>query len=112
MSSNIDRFAELFKGINFEIKIVESIEEIEKQKTEKAPEFKAKVKVDLNRALQKAKSELAAAKKAFKQGKISDGELFDMEWRVFELKEQLDRMQDDRWGEDDEFDDFELGGES
>ena len=111
MSSNIDKFTDLFKGINFEIKIVDSIEE-EKVKVEQSPETKAKVKVELDRALQKAKAELAAAKKAFKQGKISDGELFDMEWRVFELKEQLDRMQNDRWGEDEDWDDFELGGES
>ena len=110
MSNNIDKFKDLFKGIDFEIKIVDSIEE-EKVKVEQTPETRAKVKVELDRALQKAKSELAAAKKAFKQGKITNDELFDMEWRVFELKEQLDRIQTDRWG-DDEWDDFELGGES
>lgn len=111
MSNNIDKFTELFKGIEFHVKIVDSDsnEEDKPVIVEKTPETRAKVKVELSKALQRAKSELAAAKKAFKMGRITDGELFDMEWRVFELKEQLDRVQDDRWGDDEEWDDFELG---
>ena len=102
MDSKLDKFASLFTDINFEIDIRESLEEQQQR-----PETRNKVKVELNRELQRAKSELATAKKLFKQGKLDHDQMIELEWRVFELKEQLDRLNEDYWG--DELD--ELGGE-
>ena len=101
MEDKLDKFAKLFNEIKFEIKIVGSVEEQMQQ-----PETKQKVKVELNKELQRAKTELATAKKLYKQGKISHDQMLDLEWRVFELKEELDRLDEgDYWDE-------ELGCES
>lgn len=100
MESKLEQFASLFKGIKFDIKIKDSIEELidapeEKEEHVQQPETREKAKVELNRALQKAKADLANARKLFKQGKISNDDLLENEWRVYELKEQIDRMYDD-----------------
>ena len=42
--------------------------------------------------LKKATEDYQQAKKLFKRGKISKEELYDFEWRVFELREDLDKL--------------------
>ena len=101
MESNLDKFASLISDIKFEVNIRESV--IEKQQQ---PQVRDKVKVELNKALQKAKTELASAKKLFKQGKITSEEILEYEWRVYDLKNELDTIaEDESW--DDELNDFE-----
>jgi len=50
---------------------------------------------DLNKSIRKLEREYTAAKKAFKAGRIPREELFDYEWRLFELKEELRKIQDE-----------------
>lgn len=100
MESKLEKFAALFKSIAFDICIKEpSIIEEELEETSKkhqqSPETNDKVKVELSKALQRAKSDLASAKKLFKQGKLSNDDLLEYEWRVYEIKEQLDQIDND-----------------
>jgi cell division protein FtsB len=44
--------------------------------------------------LQSAKKELAAARKLRKHGKITTDELFDYEWRVTELEQEIKDLKD------------------
>lgn len=46
----------------------------------------------LERELQRAKKELSAIKKAHKGGRCNADEVFDYEWRVHEIKTQLDAI--------------------
>lgn len=48
----------------------------------------------LYRMLQSAKKELAAARKLCKHGKITTDELFDYEWRVTELQQEIKDLKD------------------
>lgn len=100
MESKLEKFASLFKSITFDICIKEpsfiieeELEEINK-KHQQRPETQDKVKIELSKALQRAKSDLSSAKKLFKQGKISSDDLLEYEWRVYEIKEQLDQIGD------------------
>lgn len=49
----------------------------------------------LNKMLVNAKKELARATKAHRAGKISRDELFDFDWRVHEIKEELRKIKED-----------------
>ena len=46
----------------------------------------------LEKELQHAKKELSAIKKAHKGGKCNADEVFDYEWRVHEIKQQLEQL--------------------
>jgi hypothetical protein len=48
---------------------------------------------DLEKSIRKLDREYCAAKRAFKAGRIPREELFDYEWRLFELKEELRKIQ-------------------
>lgn len=48
---------------------------------------------DLQKSIRKLDREYCAAKRAFKAGRIPREELFDYEWRLFELKEELKKIQ-------------------
>ena len=48
---------------------------------------------DLQKSIRKLDREYYAAKRAFKAGRIPREELFDYEWRLFELKEELRKIQ-------------------
>jgi hypothetical protein len=49
---------------------------------------------DLQKSIRKLEKEYCAAKRAYKAGRIAREELFDYEWRLFELKEELKKIQD------------------
>jgi len=48
---------------------------------------------NLKKSIRKLEKEYNAAKKAFKSGRIPREELFDYEWRLFELKEELRKIE-------------------
>jgi hypothetical protein len=90
MSSKIDKFCNLLKGIEFKIKREVpkpqvSQETLEMQKLER-------VLVELNKAFARAKTEFNSAKKMFKQGKLSATELFEFEIRMVELRDEIARL--------------------
>jgi vacuolar-type H+-ATPase subunit I/STV1 len=51
-----------------------------------------KIQEALERELQHAKKELAQIKKAHRGGKCNADEVFDYEWRVHEIKQQLEQL--------------------
>lgn len=67
---------------------------------EKKPQQTPLIAIDKNHAiqealekeLQRAKKELSAIKKAHKVGRCNADEVFDYEWRVHEIKTQLDAI--------------------
>jgi len=50
--------------------------------------------IHLLKMMQSAKKDLTSAKRAFKNGKISSDELFDYEWRINELEQEMKDLKD------------------
>jgi len=82
----------LFKGIDFNIFTV--------------PPKKASAELlsssisHLDKMLADAKKELASAKKSYHAGHITRDELFDFDWRVFEIKEEIRKIKEDLTDDD------------
>jgi len=82
-------FMSFFKDVSFEV----TSRPIKKSKvSDKALTVTEK---DLKKMLAKAKKDFNKAKKLFKINKISSDELFDWEFRVSEIKEEIKRFIDD-----------------
>jgi len=88
----IERFLQLFSEFN--LMVVEPGKHVGVHSThfEKEHVMDPLIK-DLNKSIKKLEREYNAAKKAFKAGRIPREELFDYEWRLFELKEELRKIQ-------------------
>jgi len=90
-SSKADLFCQLFSSFSLVVRP-------KKDAREKATEDdlrdmeEYKTSAQVKNMLKKATEEYNRAKKLFKAGKISKEELFDCEWRVFELKDELDKL--------------------
>ena len=88
MSTIIEKFIGLFKGIPFEIyekyipKNIVSKKSLDSSYNE------------LKKMLMKAKRDLNKAKKSHRLGKISSDELFDWQYRVHEIEEEIRRLND------------------
>lgn len=95
-------FLDIFKKIQFKI--------TEKAIGRKEPsiEVLSKSETEVIRFLSSAKKDLRDAKRLHKQGKISSEELFDHEYRVFELEQDLKRLQEKIDGEN--LDDLAIDG--
>jgi len=88
MKQLLDKFCNMFPLIEFEviekeIKAVLSVESVSTGEKE------------IKRMLTEAKRSLSKYKKLHKHGKASSEEVFDYEWRVHELEDQLIRFQDE-----------------
>ena len=86
MNAIIDKFIGLFRGISF------NTYETHKESVSKDA-LSASYK-ELNKMLMRAKRDLSKAKKSHKLGKISSDELFDWQYRVHELEEEIRRLND------------------
>jgi hypothetical protein len=88
MATNADKFCHLFSGFDLVVRC--------KNKARKAADENdvatGITKSQIKTMLKKATEEYTHAKKLFKRGKISKEELYDFEWRVFELREDLDKL--------------------
>ena len=90
---NIDKFLNLFSEFNLVI-------EPRIKKTQKKSESKStpttinRSILDLKKTLSRLTKEYKQARRSFKHHKISRQELFDFEWRIFEIQEELRRIQD------------------
>jgi hypothetical protein len=88
MKQLLDKFCSLFPLIEFEV--------IEREiKAELSVESISTGEKEIRRMLTEAKRSLSKYKKLLKHGKASSEEVFDHEWRVHELEDQLMRFQDD-----------------
>jgi len=86
MNAIIDKFIGLFRGISFNTYET-------KRKSVSSDALSASHK-ELSKMLMKAKRDLNKAKKSHKLGKISSDELFDWQYRVHELEEEIRRLND------------------
>lgn len=89
MKHLLDKFCNLFPLIEFEV----TEKEIKSNKI--SIESVNIGEKELQKMLSIAKRDLSKFRKLHKQGKVSSEEVFDHEWRVHELKEQLMRFQED-----------------
>jgi len=90
--SNVDKFLDLFAG--FEL-VVEPRRRTTDQKPARITATSTnKSRSDLKKALKRLTQEYKQAQRSFKANKISKQELFDFEWRMFELQEELRKIED------------------
>jgi len=92
-ASKIDIFLSLFKDFDLTVTYRDghSIPNFEKEALE-IEKNNLKIKKDLEKSLKKAQEEYSQARKMFKIGKITKDELVDYEWRIFELTEQINQI--------------------
>ena len=91
---NINKFLELFS--EFDLVVTKSgryIEEDDFYSREKVGSELNLTESEIKRSIKRLEKEYSAAKKAYKSGQIPREELFDYEWRIFELKEELKKIQ-------------------
>lgn len=87
MSSKADKFCHLFSGFDL---VVRCKKEARKEATK--DDVTSITKSQIKTMLKKAQEEYNQAQKLFKRGKLTKEELYDFEWRVFELREDLDKL--------------------
>ena len=87
--SNISKFLELFSEFDLVVrKSGRDINYVYEEERVYSPTVS-----ELKRSIKRIEREYNAAKKAFKAGKIHREELFDYEWRLHELREELKKIQ-------------------
>lgn len=88
MAINTDKFCHLFS--NFDL-VIRCKKDARKPATEEDT-VDSITKSQIKTMLKKATEDYQHAKKLFKRGKLTKEELYDFEWRVFELREDLDKL--------------------
>ena len=91
--NNVDKFLALFSEFDMIV--------IPKERTTKTKkEFNvtltqgSQAKSDLEKELRRLTNEYKKARRSFKHNKISRQELFDFEWRIHELQEEIRRIEE------------------
>jgi|TARA_B110000908_G_C10237831_1_gene444380 HAMP domain-containing protein len=91
--SNIDKFLTLFSQFDM---IVEPKRENPPRQKDVVPQIAMKNGIsDLKKALKRLTQEYKRAQKSFKNNRISRQELFDFEWRLFEINDEISRLERD-----------------
>lgn len=93
--STIDKFMDLFSEFN----LVVQQRGVRTNETEDLESQYAASKSELKKTLKRLNREYSSAKKAFKANKITKQDLFEFEWRIFEIQEEIKRL-DDMFGDD------------
>ena len=88
MAINTDKFCHLFS--NFDL-VIRCKKDARKPATDEDT-VDSITKSQIKTMLKKATEDYQQAKKLFKRGKLTKEELYDFEWRVFELREDLDKL--------------------
>lgn len=89
--SNIDKFLALFSQFDM---IVEPKQDKPLRQKTIVPQSAAKTGIgDLKKALKRLTTEYKRAQKAFRHNKISRQELFDFEWRLFEIRDEISKLE-------------------
>lgn len=92
--STTEKFLMLFS--DFEMIVVEKTNEVKIDKSNTQHSIGAnQTKSELKKVLKRLTEEYSRAKKSFKQNKLSRQELFDFEWRLFEIQEEIKRLDDE-----------------
>lgn len=91
-----DKFITLFADFDFIVQLKSSDSENEtKSPTKVGMNNIQRAKSELKKELKRLNKEYTRAKKSFKSNKINKQELFDFEWRIFEIHEELKRLDED-----------------
>lgn len=92
-ASKIDIFLSLFKDFDLTVTYRDGYTRpnFEREALE-IERNNVKIKKDLEKALKKAQEDYSLARKMYKSGKVTKDELIDYEWRIFELKEQINQL--------------------
>jgi len=93
-SSKIDVFLSLFKDFDLTVTYRDGYTtkpNFEKEAIE-IERNNLKIRKDLEKELKKAQEDYSLARKMFKYGKVTKEDLIDFEWRIFELKEQINQL--------------------
>tara|TARA_B100000282_G_C31577617_1_gene419548 strand:- start:289 stop:576 length:288 start_codon:yes stop_codon:yes gene_type:complete len=88
----VNKFLTLFQ--DFDLVVVQK-----RKVTPNKPEVTASTAgyagADLKKELKRLTQQYKRAQRSFKSNKISRQELFDFEWRIFELQEEIRRIEED-----------------
>lgn len=94
MKNNINKFLELFSDFDLVVTKSGKYSEADEYYREVVESTELNLSAqDLKRNIKRLEKEYSAAKKAWKAGKLQREELFDYEWRLYELKEELKKIQ-------------------
>jgi hypothetical protein len=106
---NIEKFTLLFS--DFDLKIMSKEQTISKgrsfelinrlepvNRADKLDANEQKTKSELKKTLTRLMKEYKQAQRSFKHNKISRQELFDFEWRLLEIQEEIKRIEDQERG--------------
>lgn len=88
--STIDKFMDLFSDFN----LVVQPRSVRPRETSPVDQS-AMSRAELKKALKRLHKEYNEAKKAYKANKMTKQDLFDFEWRIFEIQEELNRLDDE-----------------
>lgn len=92
IKTTVKEFLSCFKQFSFNV--INKEKAAEPVKVDRNTESYKQSDSHLYKMLQSAKKELAAARKLCKHGKITTDELFDYEWRVTELQQEIKDLKD------------------
>ncbi len=91
--SNVDKFLQLFS--DFEMVVEPVRERTLEKKTKVSVVQSSKSCSELRKSLKRLTTEYKRAQKSFRHNKISRQDLFDFEWRIFEIQEQIRMIEED-----------------
>tara|TARA_B100001248_G_scaffold216866_1_gene171886 strand:- start:2064 stop:2351 length:288 start_codon:yes stop_codon:yes gene_type:complete len=89
----VTKFLTLFS--DFDLVVKEKRKTTLKKATVVNPATAGLAGADLKKELKRLQQEYRRAHKSFKHGKMTRQELFDFEWRIFELQEEIRRIEED-----------------
>lgn len=89
--SAIEKFMDLFSDFNLVVQ-PRGIRSKQPSPVDQAGMSRA----ELKKALKRLNKEYNDAKRAFKANKITKQDLFEFEWRIFEIQEELNRLDDEQ----------------
>ena len=92
IKTTVKEFLSCFKQFSFNI--INKEKTVENTKVSKDTESYRQSDSHLLKMLRAAKKELSVARKLCKHGKITTDELFDYEWRVTELEQEIKDLKD------------------
>ena len=87
---NVNKFLNLFS--DFELVIQSRTKDNQKHTKQIKSSYKSKS--DLKKAFKRLSREYKQAQKSFKANKITKQELFDFEWRIFEIQEEIKKLEE------------------
>ena len=90
---NVSKFLTLFS--DFDLVVTEKVKTTPKKAAVISRATAGFAKADLKKELKRLAQEYKRAQKSYKHNKISRQELFDFEWRLFELQEEIRRIEED-----------------